>query len=54
MTDPVIANPLPKPTVDADIMADVSKLENIWSRYEVYIVAAVCLIVGAIAGHKLL
>jgi hypothetical protein len=57
MTDPVIANPLPKPdpiqTAETDVKADIGKVESIWKSYEVYIVAAICLIVGAIVGHKI-
>lgn len=43
MTDPVIE----------DVKADLSKAKSIWVSYEVYIVAAVCLLVGAIVGHKI-
>lgn len=35
------------------LSADLSKVKSVWASYEVYIVAAVCLIVGAIVGHKI-
>jgi hypothetical protein len=35
------------------LKADIEKAKSIWSSYEVYIVAAACLIVGMIIGHKL-
>ena len=38
----------------AKVSADLSKVKSIWASYEVYIVAAVCLIVGAVVGHKVL
>lgn len=37
----------------AKVSSDLSKAKSIWASYEVYIVAAVCLIVGAIVGHKI-
>lgn len=43
MTDPVIE----------DVKADIAKGKSIWVSYEVYIVAAICLIIGAIIGHKI-
>lgn len=33
--------------------AGIAKVKSIWASWEVYIVAAVCLIVGAIVGYKL-
>jgi hypothetical protein len=41
-------------TAAAKVSADLSKVKTVWQHWEVYIVAAVCLIVGAIVGHKLL
>jgi hypothetical protein len=43
MTDPVVSG----------VEADAAKVKSIWTRYEVYIVAVVCLIVGAYIGHHL-
>lgn len=33
--------------------ADIAKAKSIWASWEVYIVAAVCLVLGAVIGHKL-
>lgn len=46
MTDPI-------ETAATDVKADISKVKSIWVSYEVWIVAAVCLIIGAIIGHKI-
>lgn len=40
-------------TPENKVEADVEKVKSIWASYEVYIVAAICLIIGAIVGHKL-
>lgn len=40
-------------TPESKLEADLTKVKSIWASYEVYIVAAICLIVGAIVGHKL-
>lgn len=36
-----------------DAKAGIVKIENVWHSHELYIVAAVCLIVGALIGHAL-
>jgi hypothetical protein len=41
-------------TAAATLSADAAKVKSVWQHWEIYIVAAVCLIVGAIVGHKLL
>lgn len=46
MTDPI-------QTVDTDVKADIAKAKSIWASYEVWIVAALCLIIGAFVGHKI-
>ncbi len=43
MTDPILTG----------ISADLNKVKALWTRWEVYVIAAVCLIVGIIVGHKI-
>lgn len=37
----------------SDIKADIAKVAAFWSDYRLYFVAAGCLIIGAIVGHKI-
>ena len=37
----------------ASVTAEIAKAKSVWASWEVYIVAAVCLIVGAFVGHKI-
>lgn len=39
--------------VIASLPADIAKVKAFWTDYRVYFVAVLCLIVGAILGHKL-
>lgn len=43
MADPIVG----------DVKAEVAKVAAFWQDYRLYLVAAFCLIVGAIVGHKL-
>lgn len=36
-----------------DVKGAIEKVKSVWASHEIYIVAAVCLIVGAIVGHKI-
>lgn len=38
---------------EAKVSAEIAKARSIWASWEIYIVAAICLIVGAIVGHKI-
>jgi hypothetical protein len=45
-----------KATLKADMEAlgaDVAKVKSFWTDYRLYFVAVLCLIIGAILGHKL-
>jgi hypothetical protein len=35
------------------VTTEIAKAKSVWASYEVWIVAAVCLIIGAVVGHKL-
>lgn len=46
MTDPI-------QTAETDVKADISKLKSIWASYEIWLISAACLILGAVVGYKL-
>lgn len=33
--------------------AEIAKVKSVWASWEIYIVAAASLVIGAIVGHKL-
>jgi hypothetical protein len=41
-------------TMAAAATAEIAKGKALWQRWEPYAIGVICLIVGAIAGHKLL
>lgn len=40
-------------TAAAAVSADIAKAKSVWASWEIWIVAAVCLVIGAVVGHKL-
>lgn len=56
MTDPVVTDAT-KALADvkgviASVDADVAKVKTFWQDYRLYIVCAICLIVGIVLGHS--
>ena len=39
--------------VSKTVTTDIEKAKSVWAHYEIWIVAAVCLVIGAVVGHKL-
>lgn len=39
--------------LETDAKADMTKIKSVWQSYQIYIVAFICLVFGAVAGHIL-
>jgi len=56
MTDPVVTDATEALAdvkgVIASVDADVAKVKTFWTDYRLYIACTLCLIIGAVIGHK--
>jgi hypothetical protein len=37
----------------AAVTTEIARAKSVWASHEIWIVAAVCLLIGAVVGHKL-